>query len=263
MSALSAVSAFPTTDQFPNFTSTLAAPIVQASNGVTNAATFLPEIVSGSWVTINGTNLATATRLWRGDEFGAPDFSLLPLSVASVSVTIDGKPAAVYYISPGQINVQAPSDTNIGAVSVVVTHDGESSPPVEAQLVSASPGWLTFPSGASVFAAAVHLNGQTVGDPSVYPTMSPARAGEQIAIFGTGFTSSPAGLASVPVVPLAPLPTVTIGGTAATVSFAGLTGVGLFQVNLTVPALPPGLYPAIVSWGGATSPANVQILVGN
>jgi uncharacterized protein (TIGR03437 family) len=55
---------------------------------------------------------------------------------------------------------------------------------------------------------------------------------------------------------------VTIGTTDAPVSFAGLVVPGQFQVNLTVPQLPPGEYSITVSVSGKTSPANVLFEIG-
>lgn len=61
--------------------------------------------------------------------------------------------------------------------------------------------------------------------------------------------------------PSSPLSTVegpysfTIGGAPATVSFFGLTPgfVGLYQANLTVPALAPGEHPLVATVAGAAS----------
>jgi len=64
-------------------------------------------IQSGSWVAIYGTDLTIFTRDWTGAITG----DRLPTALSGVKVTIDGKPAAVYYISPTHINVQAPNAT--------------------------------------------------------------------------------------------------------------------------------------------------------
>ena len=40
----------------------------------------------------------------------------LPVSLDGTSVTVNGKAAAVEYISPGQLNVQLPDDTALGPV---------------------------------------------------------------------------------------------------------------------------------------------------
>lgn len=76
-------------------------PVVR-SNGVVNAASFVTpcEIVSGGIVTIFGENLAVSTVQF--------DRLPLPLELAGASVLIDGTPAPVFYVSPGQINAQVP-----------------------------------------------------------------------------------------------------------------------------------------------------------
>jgi uncharacterized protein (TIGR03437 family) len=52
-------------------------------------------------VSIYGTNLASGTTIWNGD---------FPVSLGGTSVEIDGKPAYLEFVSPGQINLQAPDD---------------------------------------------------------------------------------------------------------------------------------------------------------
>jgi len=41
----------------------------------------------------------------------------LPVQLDGVSVTIDGKAAYVYYVSPNQIDVIAPADSTTGTVT--------------------------------------------------------------------------------------------------------------------------------------------------
>ena len=65
-------------------------------------------IQPGEWVSIYGTNLASGTAVWNND---------FPTSLGNTSVTINGRPAYLSMVSPGQINLQAPDDTALGAVS--------------------------------------------------------------------------------------------------------------------------------------------------
>ena len=116
-------------------------------------------------MTIQGTNLANTNpgRTWRPDEI--PN-GKLPASLDGVSVTINGKPAYVYYISPAQINVQAPSDTAQGPVNVVVTNNGAVSTPATAQLQAVAPAFFLF--GATGFAIATRYpDNAPIADPSV------------------------------------------------------------------------------------------------
>jgi uncharacterized protein (TIGR03437 family) len=53
---------------------------------------------------------------------------------------------------------------------------------------------------------------------------------------------------------------VTIGNTQAVVSFSGLVGAGLYQINVTLPAtLAAGTYPVVVTQDGVSSGGAPQI----
>jgi hypothetical protein len=84
------------------------------------------EISPGTWIEIYGVNLSATTRSWTPADFNG---SQAPTTLDGVSVTIDGKPAFVSYISPGQINAQVPD--GIGPVmkdAIVHTSQGASDP---------------------------------------------------------------------------------------------------------------------------------------
>ncbi|MDQ2900919.1 MAG: serine hydrolase [Acidobacteriota bacterium] len=254
---ITAAQAWPALDQFPAYASTLVQPLIAASNGVLQGATFLAGIVSGSWVSIKGANLGTATRIWRANDFNG---AALPLEMDRVSVTVNGKPAPIYYVSPTQLNVQAPADTATGSVDVTVTHDGQTSNIVQGRLVVEAPGFFTYASGR--FVAAVHQDGSVVGDPTVVPGTRAASPGEIIELYGTGFGASPAGQVIASPIVLQPAPAVTIGGLPAAVQFAGLVGVGLYQINVVVPQVAAGPQAATITFNGAASPAGPAIVVG-
>jgi len=62
--------------------------------------------------------------------------------------------------------------------------------------------------------------------------------------------------------PLPVMPTVTIGGATATVTFAGLTEAGLYQINVTVPpSTPSGDMPVVASLNGLTTQSGAIITV--
>jgi hypothetical protein len=71
-----------------------------------------PTIQPGSWISIYGDQLAPSTAVWQGD---------FPTSLNGVTVTVNGKPGYLWFVSPGQINVQAPDDMTMGPVTVAVT----------------------------------------------------------------------------------------------------------------------------------------------
>ena len=88
--------------------------------------------------------------------------------------------------------------------------------------------------------AARHADQSLIGPASLYPGSSaPAKPGETVELYANGFgtTNQAVGSASVSQGGmLSLLPAVSIGGTSATVTFAGLVAPGLFQINVTVPA---------------------------
>ena len=58
------------------------------------------------------------------------------------------------------------------------------------------------------------------------------------------------------------MPTVTIGGTPATVTFAGLTEAGVYQINVTVPAsTPSGDNAVVATLNGASTQAGAIIAI--
>src|SRR6202043_2096596 len=112
-----------------------AAPAI-TTNGVVNSASFLPPVSPGAFTTIFGSGLAATTRSWTAAELAN---GKLPVQLDGVSVTMDGKPAYVYYVSPSQIDVIAPADSNTGSVQVVVTNTGVASASVTAAFQTAAP----------------------------------------------------------------------------------------------------------------------------
>jgi uncharacterized protein (TIGR03118 family) len=207
-----------------------------AMSGVLNAASFSTVIAPGAFTAIFGNGLAATTRTWTATDFVN---GKLPTALDGVSVTIDGKPAYVYYVSPNQVDVIAPADSVTGPVPVVVTNNGVASASVTTSLQAAAPAFFT----AGKYAIATHANGSLVGPANVLPGASPAQPGEIITVYGTGFgPTNPAvdGLVVSLPAKIATPPMVTIGGVSAPVAFAGLSSAGLDQLNVTVPALPAG-----------------------
>jgi len=227
-----------------------------STGGIVNAASFTSAIAPGAFTAIFGSGLASTRRTW-----GTADFAggKLPVTLDGVSVTIDGKPAYVYYVSPEQIDVIAPADTASGAVPVVVTNNGVAAASTTAALQSAAPAFFAV----GKYAIATHANG------SLVTPANPAAIGEVVALYGTGFgPTSPAvdGLVVTAPANLATAPAVTIGTAAATVQFAGLSAAGLNQINVTVPPLPAGSHgvvdvPIAARIGTAGTPAGLFISV--
>jgi uncharacterized protein (TIGR03437 family) len=222
--------------------------------GVTNAADFKPGFASATWVSVFGTNLSQSTYSWQGSDFGD---GRLPTSLQGVSVTINGVPAYVAYISPTQINVLAPDDATLGAVAVQVTAAQQKSNALSATKTAFSPAFFTLAGG--VYVAALHA------DYSLVSAAQPARPGETILLYGTGFGPTdpplPTGQLVTAPAPLAVPVQLTIGGVTAPAAFAGLVSPGLYQFNVAVPGLPGGDAAVLATINGTATPTGVSVAV--
>ena len=256
-----AVTNWPTHDLFMNYPAAearvvAATPVIQGREGVVNGATFDRGVVSGSWFTIFGANLAATTRSWTSADIVG---GALPESLDGTRVLVDGKAAFVYFISPGQINAQAPAGLTPGWKRVEVIRNGVSSGVVMAHVTANAPGALTYPLGGLTFAVATR-NTTVLGDPALGAGLTTCAPGDTITIYATALVASPAGVATVTQAPLTGVG-VTIGGRAATVAFAGLVSPGLFQLNVVVPDLGNGNQEVMITSGGVKSPAGVLVPV--
>ncbi|MFN0100973.1 MAG: IPT/TIG domain-containing protein [Bryobacteraceae bacterium] len=239
-------------DYTPTDISTVTKPTLLSVGGVTSGATFRRGAVSGSWVTLAGNGLASTTRAWQINDFTTAN--KLPEALDGVSVRINNQPASVYYISPTQINVLAPDTTTEGNVQVTVTNASGTSDAVTVAFNRIMPGFFQFP-GENV--AAVRADGVLIGPAQLISgvTTVPAKPGETIQLFGTGFGPTTPGLTAGTVV-TTPLQTATpvtvrIDSQDALVSYTGMTSAGLYQINVTVPAdLADGDYPVTAEVAG-------------
>jgi len=229
---------------------------------VSNAGSFQPGVAPATWVSIFGTNLSTVTYTWQASDFVN---GLLPTSLQGVSVTINGLPAYIDYLSPTQINVLAPDDATTGPVQVQVTAAQQASNSVTVQKSLFAPAFFTIDNGAYV--AALHADYTLVGSANLLTgvTTQPAQPGETILLYGTGFgPTSPAlptaQLVTTPAV-LANSVQVTIGGVAAAVVYAGLVEPGLYQLNVTVPTLPNGDAEVVATIGAVSTQTAVSVTV--
>lgn len=151
--------------------------------GVVNAASFRAAsqpgygISKGSIAAIFGTNLA-------GAEASAPSVPL-PTQLGGTSVTFDGIPAPLFYVSPGQINAQVPNKAS-NRPTVVVTTTAGSSDPVSTG-GSGSLGLFTA-NGTGCGQGAI-LNVAQDGALSLNTPQNSAAPGSYVAVYGTGLPS--------------------------------------------------------------------------
>ena len=221
------------------------------SNIVSSATLVAGNVAPSSWVTIFGTNLSATTRAWAASDF---QNGVMPFTVDGVSVmlNVNNTPRVAYvgYVSPTQINFLLPDNAGAGATTVQVKNPAGTS---TAQTITVAAGGQMFTSdGKSVLGA--HANGSLVSK------AAPAAPGETVTIYCTGLgTTTPAltpGVVPSDSFPLATLPTVTIGGAPATVSFAGVVAgaAGVYQINVQVPSgAANGDLPVVVTVGTASS----------
>jgi hypothetical protein len=116
-----------TTRQFLSRTFTIVAePAVPEISLVANAQGEKPLIAPNTWVEIKGSDLAPGgdARTWHSSDFVK---NQMPTHLDGVSVTVNGKPAYVSYISPVQVNILTPPDALSGSVQVQVTNNSTTS----------------------------------------------------------------------------------------------------------------------------------------
>ncbi len=232
---------------------------------VANAEGESAVIAANTWVEVKGTDLSPAgdSRMWAGSDFVNGQ---MPTALDGVSVSVNGEPAFVYYISPTQINILTPPNLTSGSVRVVVTNNGTPGAPFTAQSQSISPSF--FVSSDEQHVAAVHVSGELLGPSSLSVpgyTFTPAQPGETVQIYANGFGPTSVAVvrgASTQSGSLSPNPTVTIGGLPANVIFAGLVSPGLFQFNVVVPAnAPGGDQPIVANFNGSSTQAGTLLTV--
>jgi uncharacterized protein (TIGR03437 family) len=237
-----------------------------AISAVVNSASGQSTVESGSLATIYGAALATTTHAVQSSDISGTS---LPTTLANVTVLIDGKSAAILYVSPGQINVQVPADTATGSVAVQVKGPNGTATGT-ATLASYAPGIFMLTGG---YAAAVHNTGGQIVAPAGALggsiTSSPAVPGEALQVYATGLgptnpAVTPGQVVSKPA-PLTDLTQlhVTVGGAPATVLYAGMVSAGLYQINVLIPQLDDGDQPIVATISGASSQTGISVPIKN
>jgi uncharacterized protein (TIGR03437 family) len=236
-----------------------------APNGIVPIFSSSNIIQPGSLISIYGSNLATGTVSWNED---------FATTLGGTSVTINNKPAYPWFVSPFQINVQAPDDTATGIVSVVVTTPtGAATSTVT--LAQFGPSFSVL-DGKHVAGIILRSDGSGAYGGGTYDIVGPtgaslgyrtvaAKAGDILILFGVGFG---------PTTPALPAGEAWSGGAATTNSiqllinniavapaFSGITSAGLYQMNI-VPVLAGlgiGDVPVLATVGGARTQSGVVL----
>jgi uncharacterized protein (TIGR03437 family) len=222
-----------------------------APNSVVNAASFAAgaPIAPGSLISIFGLHLSDGTNAT------APP---LPINLGNTIVELSGVALPLTFVSDGQINAIVPYGLPISTrLELVVQHGNALTVPQFISVAPAQPAVFTADGSGSGQGDIFDVTGALVDG------SHPAKAGDTVVIYCAGL-----GAVDQPVTVTLPAPdsplsntvnpaSVTIGGEAATVSFAGLVPrfAGLYQINAVVPdgVAASNAVPIMISIAGQVS----------
>ncbi len=214
--------------------------------GVSNAASGQVSFAPGMIVSVYGAAL--------GDFVQAAGALPLPQYLAGFEASVNGVPTPLYYVSPNQVNLQIPYETQTGNATLVVGNPYANSNNYTIQIAAVAPGiFMTNGAPAAPFSSAAAGQVTTLfitGDGQISPSVADGAA--------------PASGTPLDQLPKPNLPvTVTVGGQKANIEFIGVPAglVGVTQINYQVPAnTPSGVQPVVVSVAGVSSPpANLTV----
>lgn len=248
----------------------LADPVVN-QGGIVEGAGFVSNraVAPGSLISVFGVNLGTGI-------LGA-DRLPLPIALGDVNVSLDSRdrqvslPGSLLFVSPQQINLQVPWEFAGKPSAVLKVNLGAISTQVREVAVNAhSPGLFQYTeasTGRRLIAAEIFRNGQRIG---LHRSTLPVRAGDVLELYANGLGpiaggNPPTGVATPAdrLYTTATAPQVLINGTPVPVEFSGLAAgfVGLYQVNIAIPAgIPAGERDIVIRIGGVDS-GTAKILV--
>jgi uncharacterized protein (TIGR03437 family) len=232
--------------------------------GVGNAASYTAGAVApGEIVSLFGSDIGPVSPA----NLVLTNPRLVANSLAGVHVLFDGLPAPVLYASAGQVNAIVPyAVAGQSSTQVQVEYLGTVSAAITLPVAATLPGVFTL-NGSGTGAGAI-LN---AASESVNSASNPAAPGDWVSIFATGAgattPSSVDGLLAAAPLSLAQAPvTVTIGGLACQINYAGAAPglvAGVVQINALVPpGVAPGAnVPVEVTIGGVKAQAGVTLAV--
>ncbi len=231
--------------------------IMSAAGNTGSVQTF---VQAGSWASIYGTNLAASTATWAGLITN----NTLPTTVGNVSVTVDGVPAYIYYVSPTQINFQVPA-SRTGTVNVVAKNGSATSNTMSALIAEEAPAFFQW----GTYAVATRYPDYAyVAGPSAGTGFIAAKPGDIVTFWGTGFGPTtpavPPGTVGQTASNTNITPQVMIGGVNAELVGAALSPgiVGVYQIAVKIPAgAIDGDNLVQASVAGVMSPSNVYVYV--
>jgi uncharacterized protein (TIGR03437 family) len=234
-----------------------------------NSASYASGGAPGTLIMLFGDNIGPTTAASLTSTGNYVDTTL-----GGVSVTIDGQPAAMVYVSQHQISAQIPYEAAVGTGKTIVVTNGANPAANGAIDITATSAGIFTVTGSGQ-AAALNTSA-TTGAKTVNSATTPAHLGDTISLYMTGegtYSSTPTPVdgyiipsgtlrPAMPQLVAAPV-TVTIGGVLATVTYAGPFDdgmLGVLEVDAAVPTHTTGkAVPVVVSIGGNSAQAGVTI----
>jgi uncharacterized protein (TIGR03437 family) len=242
---ITATSSTSITFQFTSFV-TSTAPAGPTITQVINNYSLIPAgftnsgIAQGALFIIKGSGLASATSVTALNSSAAPG---LPTTYngATVNVTVGSTTThpVFYYAEAIQLALVMPSNTPVGAGTVTVTYNGQTSAPFNIQVVASAFGFLSNDGSGAGLSRVVNI---TTSSPLYYSYTSSIPPGTTIELFGSGLGADPTRDTTFSQTSNFPfsintLSAIYIGGIQATIVYQGASGYpGLNQINVTVPS---------------------------
>jgi uncharacterized protein (TIGR03437 family) len=259
------------------FTVTPPGPLVQMVVNAASFATATPKalLAPGEIITIFGSGMGPTTAI-----LGAPVSNAFPTTLGSPAVTVEFEissvwvPAPLIFVHANQINCQVPFTLPVGTdLKMRVTYNALTSSDFLFDGVASAPGIFTVDSSGRGQSAALNYDSAKLTY-SLNSAANPVPKGGVLILYITGGGAlNPAPATNGTLTPTAPpvpalvgVPSVTIGGEAASVLSAtavpGALG-GLAQLNVSVPTSAPAGkdLPVVVTIGTQSSPATATVSV--
>jgi len=176
---------------------------------------------------------------------------------ASVSVTVNGTTVtpAFYHASATQLALVMPSNTPVGAGTVTVTYNGQTSPPYNIQVVANAFGFAAYYGNGSGLGLSTNASNY-----ALYNYTNSLAPGATIVLYGSGLGADPArDTVYTPVAfSINTLAHIYVGGIDSSIYYQGASGYpGLNEIDVTIPAnSPTGCHVPVVGVNAAGVPTN-------
>ncbi len=218
------------------------APVINTISGAPQSNPPVQALSSGAAIVITGTNLATGVRGLLPQDYA---LGMLPTNLGGTCVRINENAAFLFSVSPTRLSVQVPVVPATGNTFVeVVTNCGTPNELRSGQREVAARG--VTPEMYYYFndnIAAVNSQGESVGPPVTFfgTRFAPARPGETITIYGTGWGTTdpiiaPGVIPAIENALVAPVRVVLNGRSIAALRSSLVLGTaGLYQTTFRVP----------------------------